>query len=447
MISLTQPVKDFMQKFRDNSYQIYLVGGGVREMLLGKDTKNWDFTTNATPEQIMALFPDAFYNNSFGTVGIPMEIDNEKIIFEVTPFRKESDYSDNRHPDTVEWTNNVEDDLARRDFTINAIAFDGEKLVDLYSGQQDLEKKIIKAVGDPDKRFKEDALRLMRAVRFAASLGFEIEAETFASLKRNAERIQNISWERIRDEFLKTISAEHCASGVMLLKDTGLLHFILPELEVCFTIDQKSPNRHHTDDVGTHLVKSLQYCPSTNPITRFATLIHDIGKVDTYKKDETSGQVTFYNHEVVSKNQAVKIAERFKLSNAEKDKLIRLVEFHQFTVNEELTDNAVRRFIRNVGPDNIQDMLDLRTGDRLGSGAKESSWRLELFKKRIIEVQQEPFSVKDLKVDGHDVMEIYQIKPSRQIGDVLDALFAEVEEKKVPNEREALLKRLQEMKG
>jgi tRNA nucleotidyltransferase/poly(A) polymerase len=279
MISLTQPVKDFMQKFRDNSYQIYLVGGGVREMLLGKDTKNWDFTTNATPEQIMALFPDAFYNNSFGTVGIPMEIDNEKIIFEVTPFRKESDYSDNRHPDTVEWTNNVEDDLARRDFTINAIAFDGEKLVDLYSGQQDLEKKIIKAVGDPDKRFKEDALRLMRAVRFAASLGFEIEAETFASLKRNAERIQNISWERIRDEFLKTISAEHCASGVMLLKDTGLLHFILPELEVCFTIDQKSPNRHHTDDVGTHLVKSLQYCPSTNPITRFATLIHDIGKV------------------------------------------------------------------------------------------------------------------------------------------------------------------------
>lgn len=447
MISLTKPVEQFMQIFRDNSYQIYLVGGGVRDLLLGKETKNWDFTTNANPEQIIALFPDAFYNNSFGTVGIPLDIDGEKLIFEVTPFRKESDYSDNRHPDKVEWTDNVNDDLARRDFTINAIAFDGKDLVDLFNGQKDLQNKLIKAVGNPDTRFQEDALRLMRAVRFAATLGFEIETATLDSIKKNSSLIQNISWERIRDEFLRTISADHSAEGVMLLKNTGLLRFILPELDICFTVDQKSPNRHHTDDVGTHLVKSLQYCPSTNPLTRFATLIHDIGKVETYRKDESSGQVTFYNHEVVSKNQAIKIAERFKLSNAEKDKLVRLVEFHQFTVNEELTDNALRRFIRNVGLENIQDMLDLRTGDRVGSGAKETSWRLDLFKKRLIEVQQEPFSVKDLKVDGHDVMDIFQIKPSRQIGDILDALFAEVEEKKVPNEREDLLKRLQEMKG
>jgi tRNA nucleotidyltransferase/poly(A) polymerase len=446
MISITKPVQDFMQVFRDNSYQIYLVGGGVRDLLLGKETKNWDFTTNANPEQIIALFPDSFYNNSFGTVGIPLEVDNEKLIFEVTPFRKESSYTDNRHPDCVEWTDDVKEDLARRDFTINAIAFDGKELVDIYNGQEDIKTGTIKAVGNPDIRFQEDALRLMRAIRFAAALGFSIEKNTLDSISKNASLIQKISWERIREEFLKIISGEKCDEGVMLLKNTGILHFILPELDRCFTIDQKSPNRHHTDDAGTHLVKSLKYCPSQNPITRFATLIHDIGKFDTFKKDETTGQVTFYNHEVVSRQQAVGIAARFKLSKADTDKLVRLVEFHQFTVNEELTDNAIRRFIRNVGLENIQDMLDLRTGDRLGSGANESSWRLELFKKRLLEVQHEPFSVKDLKVDGHDVMEIFQIKPSKQIGDVLDALFAEVEEKKVPNERKALLNRLKEMK-
>lgn len=442
MLSLPSPVTTFMNQFRSHGYQIYLVGGGVRDLLLGKSTKNWDFTTSANPEEIMSLFLKSFYNNSFGTVGIIVEVDGEPLTFEVTPFRKESTYSDNRHPDTVDWTDNVEEDLARRDFTINAMAYDGENLVDLFHGQEDLKAGIVKAVGNPDTRFQEDALRLLRAIRFATVHSFTIEPATFASLQKNAALIKNISWERIREEFFKIILSPNAAAGIMMLKDTGLLSFILPELEACFAVDQKSPNRHHTDDVGTHLVKSLQYCPSQDVITRFATLIHDIGKVDTHKKDAATGQVTFYNHEVVSKIQAEKIAERFKLSNSEKDKLVRLVEFHQFTVTEELSDNAVRRFIRNVGKENIQDMLDLRTGDRLGSGAKESSWRLELFKKRLIEVQQEPFSIKDLKVDGHDVMKIFQIKPSRQIGDILDELFKEVEEKHVPNEREAQLEYL-----
>ncbi len=408
-------------------------------MLSKKSTSNYDFTTNATPEQIMGLFADSFYNNSFGTVGIPSEIDGEKVIFEVTPFRKESDYTDFRHPDQIEWTDKLEHDLARRDFTINAMAFDGEKLVDIFEGQKDMERTVVKAVGNPDKRFQEDALRLLRAVRFATVMGFTIDPETKESIIRNKDLIQHISWERIREEFFKILASENAADGIMMLKDTGLLHYILPELEACFAIDQKSPNRHHKYDVGTHLVESLKHSPSKDVITRFATLIHDIGKVKTYRKDGETGQVTFYNHEVIGEQQTREIAERFKLSNEQRDKLVTLVGNHQFVVSEELTDNAIRRFIRNVGKGNLQDMLDLRTGDRIGSGAKQSSWRLELFKKRLEEVQQEPFSIKDLKVDGHDVMGIFKIKPSRQIGEILEKLFAEVEEKKIANEREVQL--------
>lgn len=444
MVQLPTDVTRFMDEFRKAGYKIYVVGGCMRDLLLGLPVPDWDFTTDAKPEQIQELFPDSFYNNSFGTVGVKGKIENTDVIFEVTTFRKEEAYSDHRRPSEVAWSDSLEDDLQRRDFTVNAIAYDGTTIVDPFEGRQDLEQRIICAVGDPDKRFQEDALRLLRAIRFAVKLNFEIEHKTKESIKRNIQLIRHISWERIQQEFFRILGCDRAADGILLMREVGLLSIILPELDACFAIDQKSPNRHHKDDVGTHLVKALKYCPSKDIITRFATLIHDIGKVKTYRKDMVSGQVTFYNHEVVGKIQAEKIADRFKLSKADKDTLVRLVEHHQFTVSEDQSDKAIRRFIRDVGIENIQKMLDLRTGDRLGSGAKESSWRLELFKKRIIEVQYEPFSVKDLKVDGHDVMKIFQIKPSRQIGDILDEVFALVDDKKLPNEREALLQYLQE---
>jgi tRNA nucleotidyltransferase (CCA-adding enzyme) len=462
MHKLPDYVEHFMQVFQKNGYEIYLVGGGVRDLLLGKLTKNWDFTTSAKPEEIMKLFPDSFYNNQFGTVGIPMEVtsyklqvtnnnelddqpDHEQLIFEVTTYRKESGYTDSRHPDNIEWSDKVEEDLARRDFTINAIAYDGKTLIDPYGGQKDLQEKWIRAVGDPDKRFSEDALRLMRAIRFTSQLGFLVEDKTREAIIRNAQLIQNISWERIRDELFKILASDHAAEGILFLRNTGLLQYILPEVEVCFTVDQKSPKRHHIYDVGTHLVMALKHCPSPDVVTRLATLLHDIGKAKTYRKDPESGVITFYNHEVVGAKQVEKIADRLRLSNKEKEKLVRLVRLHQFTVSEIQTDKAVRRFIREVGKEYIQDMLDLRTGDRLGSGARETSWRLELFKKRIEEVQQEPFAIKDLKIDGHDVMKILDIKPGPQIGKLLQELFNEVEEKKLPNEREMLLKRVEEI--
>jgi len=451
MFFLPEAIKNIFSIFKKNGFEIYLVGGAVRDFLLGKNPKNFDFTTNATPEKIQSLFPNSFYNNTYGTVSVPLEIEDlsslKKTIVEITPFRKEKDYTDFRHPEKIEWAKTLEEDLARRDFTINAIAYDGKKIIDSYQGQKDLKEKIIRCVGDPDKRFSEDALRLLRAIRFASQFGFLIEEKTREAIVKNNYLINKISWERIRDEFLKILKSDHPAEGVLFLRNTGLLKYILPELDVCFSIPQKSPKRHHIYDVGTHLVMSLKYCHSKDEITRFATLIHDIGKAKTFKKDEKTGLITFYNHEVVGKKLAEKIAERFKFSNEQKTKLIRLVAYHQFTVSELQTNKAIRRFIRNVGKQYLQDMLDLRTADRLGSGAKPTSWRFELFRKRLIEAQKEPFKITDLKVNGYDVMKILNIKPGPKVGQLLKYLFNQVVEKKLKNKREVLTKEIEKFKG
>lgn len=438
MISLPLSVSEFMDTIRSAGFEVYVVGGAVRNLLLDKPVTNWDLTTNAPPEKIQALFPDNFYHNTYGTVTVK----KGEELFEITPYRTESNYSDNRHPEKIEWAKTLNEDLARRDFTVNALAFDGKEIIDLFNGQKHIQEKIIVAVGNPDKRFQEDALRLMRGIRFASQMGFLIEENTREAMTRNAELIQHISWERIRDELLKIISSDHPSEGVLFLKSTGILKYILPELDDCFAIPQKSPNRHHIYDVGTHLIMALKHCPSKDSITRLAALLHDIGKVGTFHKDEATQMITFYNHEVVGTIQVKKIADRLRLSNEQKTKLVRLVEFHQFTVIEDQTDKAVRRFIRDVGKEYIQDILDLRTADRIGSGSTPTSWRLDLFKKRIIEVQKEPFTVKELKVDGKDVMKILNIKPSKQVGDILDALFEKVLSGEIKNEREELLKHI-----
>jgi tRNA nucleotidyltransferase/poly(A) polymerase len=225
----------------------------------------------------------------------------------------------------------------------------------------------------------------------------------------------------------------------LVLRESGLMEIILPELEKTFGVDQVSPNRHHIYDVGTHSLLTLNYTALKNndPITRLASLIHDVGKYQTYKKQE-NGVITFYNHEVVGAKIANRIADRLKFSKKQKDKLWRLVRYHQFTVDEKQTDSAIRRFIREVGIENVKDAIDIRVGDRLGSGARETSWRLEEFKRRLVEVQKEPFSIRDLKIDGNQVMEILKIKPGPKVGQVLQVLFEKVVNKELPNEEEAL---------
>jgi putative nucleotidyltransferase with HDIG domain len=445
-LQLPEFVDGILDKFSKAGYEIYIVGGAVRDLLTSRIVDDWDLTTNATPEEMLKLYPDGFYDNVFGTVGIADPSSPNP--YEITTFRKEYGYSDSRRPDKVEWGKTLEEDLSRRDFTINAMALkrikDGDyELIDKYEGQKDLKNKLIKAVGEPDLRFSEDALRMMRAIRIAAEQGFTIEEKTLEAIKKNAALINKIAKERVREELFKLIASPHAYDGILIFKNSGLMAEILPEMEKTFGVEQKSPGRHHIYDVGNHLLMSLKNCKSQNPLVRFATLIHDIGKPQTYRKAET-GVITFYNHEMVSSKIAENIADRLRFSNEEKERLITLVRWHQFTVDERQTDSAIRRFIRNVGKENINDMLDLRTGDRLGGGAAETSWRLEEFKKRLIEVQKQPFSIKDLKIDGNDVMKTLNLKPGPKVGEVLEKLFEEVVNKEIENSKEALLSRLKD---
>lgn len=450
---IPKPVFDIFEKFSKENKEIYLVGGGVRDLLLNRIVHDCDFTTNAKPEEIQKLLPESFYDNIFGTVGTM--VGDEK--YEITTYRGEQGYSDNRRPDNVWWGKSLEEDLKRRDFTINSMAIGYSphfppplpdplstshshsklELADLFDGQKDLEKKLIRAVGNPNERFREDALRMMRAVRFCSQLGFTIEPETFSAIQKNAELLNRISKERIKEELFRILSSDNPSEGIIFLYNAGLLQYILPELIKGYGMAQA---KHHIYDVWTHSLESLKKCASRDPLVRLATLLHDIGKPIVVKGEGENR--TFYNHEVAGARIAKEIAKRLKFSKKEEEKLFTLVRWHQFTVDERQTDSAIRRFIKNVGKENLNDMLDLRVGDRLGGGARETSWRLEKFKKRLEEVQIQPFSVTDLKINGKDVMEILNIPPGPKVGEVLNQLFEEVVEKKVENEREKLLEKL-----
>ncbi len=444
-VSLPPKVQEIITAFKKAGFECYLVGGSVRDLLLERSTQDFDFTTSATPEEVQKLFPDSFYDNSFGTVGIKSRGEEEKTteVYHITPFRTEGDYTDSRHPDTVSWGKDLTEDLSRRDFTVNAMEIDfdpktGEaKIIDPFSGQHDLDYGDIRAVGDANKRFGEDALRLMRAIRLATQLAFKIEEKTWEAIRLNSQTITKISWERIRDELVKILASDFPADGIRLLHNSGLLEYILPELTKGAGMTQKGT--HHKDDVLTHSIKALEYCQSQNWVVRFATLIHDIGKPVTFV--ERNGKATFYNHETVGAYIAKAICDRLHFSKADKDKVYMLVRWHMFSVSEFLTDAAIRRFIRRVGPENTTDMLDLRIADRLGSGSRETSWRLEDFKKRIVEVQKHIPSVTDLKVNGKDVMEILKIGPGPKVGEILTKLFEEIMENPEKNDRDYLLKR------
>ncbi|MEK7092629.1 MAG: CCA tRNA nucleotidyltransferase [Patescibacteria group bacterium] len=449
---IPKKVLEIYTTLQSNGHEVYLVGGCIRNILMKKDVTDWDLTTKATPEEILLLFSNGFYDNSFGTVGIPIEINDQPSVVEITTFRTEHGYTNKRHPDVIRWGQTIEEDLQRRDFTCNAIAMslnlsqNSFDFIDPYKGTDDIKNGTLRAVGNPDERFREDALRLLRAVRFASVLDFTIEETTLEELKKNASLIKEISGERIKTELFKILQSDKSYEGVLLLQESGLLKEILPELLEGIGISQTRPGRHHTTDVFTHNVMSMKLCPSTDPLVRFATLLHDAGKPKVESKDE-NGLVIFYNHEVVGARIARNICDRLKFSKKERDKVFTLIRWHMFTVDEKITDAAVRRFIRRIGIDNVQDMMDLRIGDRLGGGTQTAqSWRLKLFRKRIDEqLQPAPFSVNDLAIDGNDIMQTLKIKPSKQVGTLLQELFEEVDEDLSKNTKEYLLKRVKQL--
>lgn len=438
------------------SFEAFLVGGCVRDLLMGKKPKDYDVTTNATPEDIIALFPKTFYENDYGTVGVvtcgedlgTICSDESVKIVEVTPYRLESDYSDNRHPDSVKWSKNIEDDLKRRDFTMNAIAHNpvtGET-VDPFDGITDIQRKIIRAVGDPDIRFREDALRLMRAIRFMSQLDFDIETVTRESIEKNATLLENISRERVRDEFIKLIMTDFPMRGLVMMRETDLLRYTVPELERGIGVTQ---NQAHSFDVWEHNLRTLQHAADKNwPLhVRLSAIFHDISKPETRRFSKEKGDYTFYGHDVVGGRVSREIMERLKFPKEMIERVSMFVRWHMFfSDTEQITISAVRRLITNVGKENIWDLIDLRICDRVGTGRpKEEPYRLRMYQSMVEQALQDPISLKMLKTDGKRIMDVTRETAGPKIGFILHALFDEVLDNPEKNTEEYLDQKAKEL--
>jgi poly(A) polymerase/tRNA nucleotidyltransferase (CCA-adding enzyme) len=438
-VQVPEEVKDVAKALEEAGFKAYLVGGCVRDMHLGREPKDWDITTDAVPEEVQKIFPESVYENEFGTVGIKTGSEDVKLaIVEVTTFRNEGKYTDKRHPDEVRFAKTIEEDLSRRDFTVNAMAMslDGE-LVDPYGGKDDLEAKLIRTVGDPDARFTEDALRLMRAVRFATELGFAIEEKTAEAIRTHASSLEYIAIERIRDELVKLLLAKEAAQGIIRMEELGLLRYVLPELREGIGVGQ---NKHHIYSVWEHNLYALEYAAKEgyDLLIRVASLLHDVGKPKTKRGEGPDS--TFYGHEVVGARMTVKALDRLKFPKDFVERAAHLVRRHMFYYNiGDVSPAGVRRFLVRVGPENIDDLLKVREADRIGSGVKKAvPYKLRHLLFMIEKVKHDPVSVKMLKVSGEDVMRIANIPPSRKVGDILGALLEEVLEEPEKNERSYL---------
>ena len=434
---------------RDAGYEAYLVGGCVRDLIIGMEPKDWDITTNASPEQIQALFPDSFYENDYGTVGVKTGSEDMRLaIIEVTPYRLESGYSDKRRPDKVEFGTSLLEDLARRDFTINAIALDDSKghLIDPYDGQKDIKDKLVRAVGKATDRFNEDSLRMLRAVRLVAELGFGIDGETAKAISENSKHLSHVSRERTHDEFVRILNSSQPMSALVLAQQLGILEFIVPDLIRGIGIKQ---NQAHSYDVFGHNLRTMQHAADKDWgfDIRLAGLYHDIAKPETRRWSEDKKDWTFHSHDVVGSRVTKKALEGMHFSHDTIEKVTKLVRWHMFFSDpEQITLSAVRRMIVNVGEENIQDLLNLRICDRIGTGRpKEQPFRFRKYKAMVDQALRDPISVTMLKTDGNRIMEKFHVKAGPIIGWTLNALLEEILDDSDKNTEEYLDRRTREL--
>lgn len=432
-ITLPQTVKDFAEIFKKNGFQLYLVGGAVRDCLMGKDVHDYDFATNAKPEDVQKIFRHTIpVGLEHGTVLVLFQ--NEE--FEVTTFRN----ADNT------FANSINEDLKCRDFTINAFAYDisNGKIIDLFDGKKDLKNKMICAVDNPTARIQEDPLRMLRACRFAAVLEFYIEPKTIDAIKENVQLIQNVSAERIRDELCKLMTAAKPSCGLELMRTTGLLDIILPELMEGFGFEQ---NRFHKYDVYYHNVYSCDNAPASNLEVRIAALLHDVAKPRTSHEKANDDGNSFYNHEIIGSRMAGRILKRLKFSTAQISHIKHLIKHHMFYYTKEWTDGAVRRFIRNVGAENLEDLFLLRDADRNGNGSKTGIPKAFIdFQDKIREIMEidSALKVTDLDINGRDLIENFQMKQGPIIGEVLNYLLELVLDEPELNKHELLMEKAKE---
>lgn len=452
-MKIPREVQFIIKKLKKSGFEAYIVGGCVRDVLRNAESEDWDVATNAKPKETQEIFPNSFYENKFLTVTVKTESKNPRLKeIEITTFRKEAKYTDKRHPDKVKFAKTIEEDLSRRDFTVNAMALqlttNNKQLttiIDPFGGQEDLKSKIIRAVGEPKERFSEDALRLLRAVRFATTLGknWQIEPKTSRAIKENAPWIRAISKERVKEELEKITMSPQAYEGFLLLHKTNLLEYIIPELEKGVGITQ---NKHHIYTIFQHSLLSLQYAARYNLslAVRLASLFHDIAKPQT--KRGKGPDATFYNHDVVGARIAMGILSRLKFPKKLIEKVGILIRHHMFYYDPGVvTESSIRRLLRKVGRENIKELVHLRIADRKGSGVpKARPYRLRHFEYIVSKVSRHPLSVEMLKVNGYEVMRILNIASGPRVGLVLNALLSEVLDDPRKNNKKFLEKRVLE---
>jgi tRNA nucleotidyltransferase (CCA-adding enzyme) len=431
--AIPEPVHDLLRTLRGAGHAAYVVGGALRDALLGRTTTNWDLATAALPEQTAALFEDAAYENRFGTVVLRRDGHD----YEITTFRTDHDYADFRRPHRVEFGSSLEADLARRDFTMNALAWGapdaatGPRLVDPHEGRADIAAGVIRAVGEPDGRFEEDALRMLRAVRFAATLEFQIEPATLAAIRRHAPLVAHLSGERIAVELGRILAVPQPSRGLRLLAETGILEHVSPELAAQRGVPQ---NKIPGEDLWDHTVRTVDSA-ANRPVVRLAALLHDIGK------PATAADGHFYHHDTVGADLAEQFLDRLHLPKTTAERVVHLVRQHMFRYEANWGDAAVRRFLAKIGPDAIEDLFALREADNEGSGVPRDAEALGELRARIAaELAAGPILDRSaLAVDGSDLMTELGLPAGPALGRILSALFERVVEEPHLNDRPTLM--------
>jgi len=421
-----------LNTLKENGFKSYLCGGAIRDLILNKTPKDFDITTQALPEQVMELFDHTIPTGiAHGTVTIMIN----KIPIETTTFRADGEYTDSRKPDSVKFGVSVDEDVMRRDFTINGLLYDGEKVIDLVYGQGDILNKVIRCIGRPHDIFNDDALRMMRCIRFSCQLDFKIHYVAREGIINNSHLIKNISQERIKDELVKILLSNKPSEGIYLLSKLGLLQHILPELQSCVGFDQH--NKYHNKNVFNHILKVLENTPAVLNV-RLTALFHDISKPETFTIDD-NGQGHFYSHHKVGADKTREIMKRLKFDNETIDNVCILVYEHMSRYPK-LREGSVKKLLRRLGEYNVDDLINLMIADIIGSKPPFDFENVILLKnelKRIIETK-EPIAVNQLAINGHDLIEL-GIKPGKRMGEILNELLLLVMDKPEMNTKEQLL--------
>ena len=435
-MNLSDSSKKLINLIISNGYEAYAVGGCVRDFLMQRQCDDIDITTSAKPDELEKILSD---NNikfietgiKHGTVTAVMD---DGSVFEVTTFRTEGAYTDSRHPENVTFVSDINDDLARRDFTVNAIAYNDEKgFADPYDGQRDIELKIIRAVGDADARFKEDALRIMRAIRFASVLGFDIEEKTKKALFDNKELLKNISAERIYAELSKLLMGSNVYDVLVEYRD--IIAVVIPELEPIFNVEQNT--KWHIYDVWHHTAKSVEQAPYDLAL-RYTMLLHDIGKAYTKTTDE-NGTDHFKGHQIISGEHSLTALKRLKAPNEVLERAMAVIPIHDMHIGIE--DKKIKKWLSKLGENTLRDLIAVKRSDKLAQNPEmiaEELKRLDITEEKLNDIiaAGEPFEVKDLAVNGNDIMASgYK---GREIGIVLNSVLEKVIDGQLKNDRESI---------